>query len=119
MDDLVSEYCTLAGQGAAFDDERLVRMRQRMTHADLIRVEAMLRNDARDTMVAEVVKIATRPDGTLDERTYVKELKARDPEGFADAMSFLREMADAEEAAEAGLGPPVPTIAEFIKFSER
>lgn len=44
MSDMVSKYFDLAKQGAAFDDVRLARMRERMTDADLERVMASRRS---------------------------------------------------------------------------
>jgi len=43
MNDIVDEYCELAEQGAPFDDERLARLRERMTDADLMQVEMRLK----------------------------------------------------------------------------
>ena len=43
MSDIVSEYCAIAEEGAAFDDVRLARLRERMTDADIIKVENWLR----------------------------------------------------------------------------
>lgn len=64
--------------------------------------------------IDEAVKIATRPDGTFDCDVYWAEVKARDPEGVARALAFCKRMAEAEEKAAAGLGPPVPSLAKLM-----
>jgi hypothetical protein len=43
MSDIVSEYCELAEQGAAFNDARLARLREQMTEADIFGIKARLR----------------------------------------------------------------------------
>ena len=53
MDDFVSEYCAIAEEGAAFDDVRLASLREKMTETDIVKVEAWLIAELKETDALE------------------------------------------------------------------
>jgi hypothetical protein len=50
MTDLVDDYCAIAAEGADFADPRLAALRERMTDADVLRVQERLKAEAEDDL---------------------------------------------------------------------